>query len=214
MHRVSVVAVVACACLVAGVGCGGSWRAARVEPLEEGATAVRLQATIYEVRVAPDQVAKLDAARLAKRDLSKHPRELGQSKALYVVDQKVSLAGDRVMVGTQEPVVTNSRIMADGKTVNQVQYMDVGAVVEFKADRTGPRQLQVTSTIELEALTDSPVEPLPGVGSPVSRKATMSLKGPVELGKPTVLISGDASARDKDGNAVVYVARLVLGAGA
>ena len=41
----------------------------------------------------------------------------------------------------------------------------------------------------------------------------MSLKGSVELGKPSVLISGDASSRDKDGNAVVYVARLVLGAG-
>ena len=40
----------------------------------------------------------------------------------------------------------------------------------------------------------------------------MSLKGPVELGRPSVLIGADAPSRDKDGKAVVQVARLVLGA--
>jgi hypothetical protein len=80
------------------------------------------------------------------------------------------------------------------------------------ASRIGPAQLEVTSSIEVSAKTESPVEIGNGVASSVIRKGDMSLKGPVQLGKPTILISGDASSRDKNGNAVVYVARIVLGA--
>jgi hypothetical protein len=216
MHRLSVVALAACVSLAAVVGCAGPRAAqppaAAVQTRAETSHAVRLQASIYEVRVAPEKIAELDAARLATTDLSKLPPELGESRALYLIDQNVSLSGDRVMVGTEEPMVTGSRLTDRGQRLNTVQYNSVGAIVEFKAERIGPRQLQVTSTIEMSTKTDSPVEVSAGFASSVIRKTTMSLKGPVELGKPSVLISADAASRDKDGKAVVYVARLVLGA--
>ena len=222
MHRFSVVAVIGCVGLNAIVGCGGS----RAEPagageappavqaLDEHGNAVRLQAAIYEIRVPPEQIGQLDAARLAAMDLSKLPPELGESRALYLVDQKVSLSGDRVMLGTEEPRVINTRLTDRGQRMNTVEYKSLGAILEFKAERIGPRQLQVTSTIEMSTKTESGVEAAPGLSHDVIRKTTMSLKGPVELGKPTVLISADAASRDKDGKAVAYVARMVLGAGA
>ena len=107
-------------------------------------------------------------------------------------------------------MVTSSRVTDRGQKVNTVQY---NSVVVFKGERMGPRQLQVTSTVEMSTRTESPVQISEGVTSSVIRKTNMSLKGPVELGKPSVLISADASSRDKDGKAVVYVVRLVLGAG-
>ena len=220
MRRSSVIAVVACVSLNALAGCGGPREplaradaTPAVQALEEPSNAVRLQAAIYEIRVAPEQIGQLDAARLATADFSKLPPELGESRALYLVDQRVSLSGDRVMVGTDEPTVTSSRMTDRGQRMNTVQYNSVGAIVEFKAERTGPRQLQVTSTIEMSTKTESPVQMSEGITSSVIRKTTMSLKGPVELGKPSVLISADAASRDRDGKAVVYVARLVLGVG-
>jgi hypothetical protein len=216
MIRALSIAVVAFVCLVGVVGCASSSGQSKVavQALEEKASAVRLQATVFEMRLPPEKIGALDAMQLATMDLSKLPPEMGESRALYVVDQKVSLAGDRIMVGTQEPMVTNTRVTNTGQKINTVQYNSVGAIVEFKAERTGPRQLNVTSTIEVAAKTESSVEIGNGVNSSVIRKATLSLKGPVELGKPSVLISGDASSRDKDGKAVVYIARIVLGADA
>lgn len=206
-------ALLTTASLLATAGCGQMGPANNVQPLDEKATAVRLQATVYELRIPPEKIGELDAARLAKVDLANPPPEFGSSRALYVIDQKVSLAGDRVTVGTQEPMVTNTRMTDKGQRINTVQYSSVGAIVDFKAERAGPRLLQVNANIEVSAKTESGVEISPGVNSSVIRRATLSLKGPAELAKPTVLLSGDASSRDKDGKAVVYLARVVLTAG-
>ena len=187
---------------------------ARVQPLEEKSTAVRLQATIYEMKTTPEKLAELDAARLAAMDLSRLPADAGEARVLYRIDQNVSLAGDRVTVGSQEPMVTNTRMTDKGQRINSVQYNQVGALVDFKAVRTGPRQLEVTSKIELAVKNDSAVEIGPGVNSSIIRKATLSLNGSADLGKPIGLISGDASTRDKDGKAIVYFAKVVLGAAA
>jgi hypothetical protein len=219
MNRLSVLGTMLSLLLVAAVGCGGpSGRSAAVaargaQPrLEKTATAVRLQATIYEMRVPPERIAALDAAKLAKADFAKAPPDLGQPRALYRIDQRVNLSGDSIVVGTQEPMVTSTRVTDSGKKVSSVSYNSVGAIVDFKAERRGPRRLQVTSTIELSSRTESPVTISDGVTSPVIRKANMSMKGPVNLGEASVLVSADASSLDKDGKAVVYVVRLVVGA--
>lgn len=138
MHRFPGIALVACISLATIVGCAHSQppsqaqtmtaAAVPVQSLDEAASAVRLQATIHEVRVPPEKLGQLDAARLAKTDFSNHPSDLGSARALYVVDQKVSLAGDHLMVGSQEPMVTASRMTDRGQKVNTVQYNSLGAI--------------------------------------------------------------------------------------
>lgn len=214
MRRFTAITALAFVSLAVG-GCAGSSKPApAAQAADERNSAVRLQAAIYEVLVAPEQVGRLDAAKLATVDFAQFPAEIGQARALYLVDQQVSLAGDRVMAGTDEPMVTGSRVTDRGQRTNSVQYNSVGATIEFKAQRTGAQELQVTSTVEMSTKTDSPVEVAEGVSSPVIRKTAMSLKGPVQVGKPSVLISADAASRNKDGKAVVYIARMVLGADA
>ena len=215
MNRFRVLVAVLSVVLIGVIGCGGpSARpaAAQPQPLDQTPGAVRLQATIYEMRVPVEQIGALDAAQLAKADFTKPLPEFGDARALYRVDQSVSLSGDRIMVGTEEPTVTNTRLTDRGQKLNTVQYNSVGAIVTFKGERTGPRQLRVESTIEVAARTESPVQISNGIMSPVIRKANMSLKGPVQLGKTSVLISADAASLDKDAKAVVYVARLVVDA--
>lgn len=182
-----------------------------VAPLDETAGAVRLRATIYELRVPADAIDQLDAARLAEADFAEPLPGLGDPRALYRVDQTVSLAGDQIVVGAEEPTVTNTRVTDRGQTLSRIEYSSLGAIVAFNAERTGPRGLRVTCTIELSAKSDGPAANSGGMTHPVIRRANMSLKGPVELGETSVLISADASSLDKDGNAVVYVARLVVG---
>jgi hypothetical protein len=217
MNRFSVLVAVASVVFAGAIGC--SHQSERPvdttvshPALDETATAVRLQATIYELRVPPAAIGALDAAMLAKADFAKPLPDIGEARALYRVDQRVSLTGDRIMVGSDEPTVTNTRMTDRGQRINSVQYSSVGAIVEFKAERTGPRELRVTSTIEMSTRTESPVKIADTVSSPVTRKAMLSLKGPVEVDEPSVLISADAASLDKDGKAVVYVARLVVGA--
>ena len=216
MHRFTVLAALSSISAFAVVGCNSKPAEPpppAVQLLNESSTAVRLQATIYELRVPAERIGELDSAKLAKADFSHPLPDFGEARALYRVDQKVSLAGDRVIVGTDEPMVTSSRVTDRGQKVNTVQYNSVGAIVVFKGERMSPRQLEVTSTVEMSTRTESAVQISEGVTSSVIRRTNMSLKGPVELGKPSVLISADASSRDKDGKAIVYVARLVLGAG-
>jgi hypothetical protein len=199
------------ALLVAGCAKSSHPRVEAPQTLEETATAVRLQVTIYELRVLPAKIGELDAAKLATSDFSKPLPDFGEAKPLYRVDQKVSLSGDRVMMGKEEPMVTNTRTNDRGQRISAFQMANVGAIIEFKADRRGPSSLQVTSSIEMSAKSDSTTKASEGFTPATIRRVTMSLKGPVTLNEPSVLISADATSLDENQKAIVHVARLVVG---
>ena len=202
----------ACLCLGVVIGCQqgreppARFGAVPAAPLDEEAKSVRFQATIYEMRMPPERIGSLDAAQLAAVDFDAVPPSLGDPpKALYRIDQYVSLAWDRVVISSDEQSATDTGI-ADRKP------NPLGVSIDFRATRIGPRRLDVTSKVELSVKTDGGAAVAEGAPAAIIRKTTLGLKGPVELGWPSVLISADASARDKDGKAVVYVARIILGA--
>ena len=97
--------VIFVAAVAAFAGCGEA-RAQATTPsapaAAEAPATTRLQATLYEVRVAPESIATLDAARLAREaDFAKALDALGKKRILYAVDQKVNLAGDRLMTASK-----------------------------------------------------------------------------------------------------------------
>src|SRR5436309_96255 len=63
MHRFSMFAAILSLSLLVGCNAPGGQPAVAVKSLDEKATAVRLQAVVYELRVAPEQLASFDAAR-------------------------------------------------------------------------------------------------------------------------------------------------------
>ena len=65
--------------------------------------------------------------------------------------------------------------------------------------------------LELSDLTDSAVEIVPQMPARVVQKIVMAYNGPMKPGVPVVIVSADAVSPDAEGQAVAYVARIVLG---
>jgi len=206
--------IACCIALMAGVGVG-------CQPEARGARgpapvalrdlrSARFQATVYEVRLPGDRITGLDAKALAAAgDLRKTLEGLGVTKALYQIDQNVDLAESRITIGKDEPMVTATRKTQTGQVINAVRYQSVGAVFQISVKPTA-QGLHATVAVEVAALTESPSRIMENVPAMTIRNTTMGHDGPVELGRPVVMLSADASSRDADGNAIACVCRVVF----
>jgi hypothetical protein len=183
----------------------------------EGPTCT-LDATIYDVRIPVDQIGKLDVDALAKAAESADAFEkalaaLGTARPMYRANQSVRLAGDTITIGSEVPIVTNSRVTDKGQTVNTVQYASTGALFSIAGKAAGAAggggevdlNIQVSSSGDVSAAISDKVK------APLMRRATLSHKGPFEARKPFVVLSVDAGSADKDGKAVAYIGRVTLG---
>ena len=176
--------------------------------------ACALDATVYEVRVAADQIGRLDVEALADASetaemFEKALATLGATRPMYRANQSVRLSGDTITIGSEVPVVTNTRLTDKGQAINTVSYQATGArfTVAGKADAGSVNLdlgIEVSSAGEGVPVGDK-------AAAPVMRRATLSHKGPAEPREPFVLLSADAGAVDKDGKAVAYIARITLG---
>jgi len=174
----------------------------------------RFQATVYETRVPEKGISAFDAKSLAAKagtaaDLQKALAACGKTKVLYQVDQTVNLAEDRIHIGKREPFVTNTRRTDRGQTINTVQYEHVGVIFQVMGKPTDSG-LDATVRIEMSALTESGTKISETAKAVTVRTVELGHNGPVQLGKPVVLVSLDASSKDADGNAIAYVCRIVF----
>lgn len=177
---------------------------------------VRFQATIYEVRLKADRVAHLDAEHLAATagtgaDFEKTLADMGETRTLYRVDQAVNLVDDRIHIGKREPFVTGTRTTQAGGTINKVQYQEIGVIFQVSAKPTD-RGLAAKVEVEMSALTDSATPVAEKVPALSIHHVSLRHNGPVELGRPVVMASVDASTRDAQGGAIAYVCRIVFSA--
>ena len=180
--------------------------------------AVRFQATVYEVRVPPARLSELDAKALTAKGptaagFEKALAAIGPTKPLYQVDQPVNPAKDTVTITTRVPMITNTRVGEGGGRTNTVQYQNVGVIFKFGG---GPdtvlrgKVLDVKLAIEVATATGSIAEMGTGVKAVNIRNYSLTYTGPVELGRPFVCLSVDATSKDEDGNAVACVCRAVI----
>ena len=174
----------------------------------------RFQATVYETRVPEKGIGAFDSKLLAAKagtaaDLQKALTACGKTKVLYQVDQTVNLAEDRIHIGKREPFVTNTRRSERGPSINTVQYQQVGVIFQVAGTPTGTG-LDATVGFEMSALTESGTKISDKASAATVRSIALGHKGPIQLGKPVVLVSLDASSKDADGNAVAYVCRIVF----
>ena len=177
-------------------------------------TSARFQATVYETRVPEKGIDAFDAKSLAAKagtaaDLQKALAACGTTKVLYQVDQTVNLAEDRIHIGTREPFVRNTRRTERGPAISTVQYEHVGVIFAIKGKPTDSG-LDATVQVEMSALTDSAKKISENVNAATVRSVELGHNGPVQLGRPVVLVSLDASSKGADGNAIAYVCRIVL----
>ena len=214
MRRILAVVGVAALAAALAAGCQDGTRgpgALSPSDLRELKSA-RFEATIWETRLPAERLGKVDAKALESAgDVQKALEGLGATRALYKVDQVIDLARAQIKVGKSEPFVTNTRTTQTGGMINTVQYQEVGAIFQVSAKPTD-RGLEAKVEVEMSAVTDS--------GTPIADKVpavsihhvSLGHDGPVELGRPVVMASVDASTRDAQGAAVAYVCRIVFSA--
>jgi hypothetical protein len=183
--------------------------------LGEGPTCT-LDATIYDVRIPVDQIGKLDVDALTKSANSAEAFEktlaaLGAARPMYRATQSVRLSGDNITIGSEVPVVTNSRITDKGQTLNTISYQSTGAIITIAGKAAAPGGNDLDLGVQVSATSDGGATITDKVTVPVMRRASLSHKGPFQPQKPFVLLSIDANTADKDGKAVAYIARIILG---
>jgi len=203
-------------------GFGAVWAAVFVAGCAEppgGRSLAGFQVTVYEAKVPADRVGEIDAKALAARSgevggLQKALAKMGPTRVLYHASQPIGLDGDtRIMVGARKPFVRNTRLTEAGRTINTIQYEQVGAIFKVSCQpvaASGGRQVDMRMNAELSAMDQSRTEISPGVRAPVTREAEMSYNGRAEIGRPFVMLSVDSPSDEKDARCVAYVCRVVL----
>lgn len=193
-----------------GGGFGGSGPA-----LGEGPTCT-FDVTIYDVRLPVEQIGKLDVDALANASQTAEAFEkalaaLGTARPMYRVNQSVRLSGDTVNIGSEVPMVTNTRLTDKGQSINSVQYQNVGAIFRIAGQSEGGEGVDLDLSIEVSSSSDTGTAISDKVNAILMRRSTMSHKGPVKPKKPFVIVSVDANSVDKDGKAVACIGRITLG---
>ncbi len=177
----------------------------------------RFEAAVYELRVAEDQLASLDAQSLENKaasaqSLAQALSRLGQTRILYKVDQTVNLYGENILLGSSEPMVTGTRALESGKFVNSITYQQVGLRISIVSVLLPPNEnhkgMETQLSLQLSVLADSGVELAPDLKASRIRNVDLSHSENPRFGRPSVQLSvWPASGTNA---AMAYVVRYVF----
>jgi len=179
----------------------------------------QFQATIYEVQADPARLNDVDGRVLARQADSAEKlltalSQIGEARILYRFDQPVNVFSETLRLGTQEPMVTNSRTAANGAAINTIQYHDVGAIIQLSANRApaeakrkGPN---VKLSVEMAVLSNSDAEIVPGRKVSSIRQVSLNHSERLEFGHPRVMLAVSSTSTDTKQRPAMYVVRYVF----
>jgi beta-lactamase regulating signal transducer with metallopeptidase domain len=199
-----------------GGGNGFGVAARPAPPTPKDAPTCTFDATIYDVRIPADQIGRLDVDALSRAATSADAFEkalaaLGTTQPLYRANQSFRISGDNIEIGTEVPIITSTRVDANGKAINSISYQAMGANFAVSGNTSPTGALDLDLSIQLSAVSNGGAPMAGDVKAPLFRRATMSHKGPVQPRKSFVVVSVDASSVDAAGKAVAYVGRITIG---
>jgi beta-lactamase regulating signal transducer with metallopeptidase domain len=177
--------------------------------------AARFEATVYELEVPENRIADLDAVKLESsaatpQALATALGAFGTPKILYKVDQIVNLYGENISLGTQVPLITGALDDGSGKPRNLISYTSVGLVTRISAAPSNaikPPVPQVQLNFILSVLADSDVPISDTVNGKNIRSVQLSQSGTPTFGKPTVLVTVNATDANAKTRPVAYIVR-------
>lgn len=184
-----------------------------------GATAIRFEATLFELKLAPERIAALDTHQLAdagpkSEDFTKVLATFGKARVLYRFDDAVS-SGTQVdlVIGANRPFVRGRQTTKDGNSAASVEYQDVGVKLNVRCDAEwgGSDKTAITIGLEVSGIRDSALEMSKGIAAPIFYKLKESHFAITQAGQPVVFLLADASTPDADGQATAVVARVIVG---
>ena len=178
----------------------------------------RFEATVFEVQISNESihninVPSLEAKAGTPQALNKALDEYGKAKVLYKIDQVVNLFGENITLGTQEPVIANSRANISGGVINSVTYQQVGLIISISANRIPKKSddtdLCMQMNLELSAPFESSIEISPQMKATSTRNISLSHSEIPQYGKPLVLLNICVPGSEKE-SPVAYVVRYIF----
>jgi hypothetical protein len=175
----------------------------RVKSSSAGVVPVQFQATVYEVQGPLERLGGLGSAGLISQastpdTLLAALAQAGKARLLYRFGQPVSLYSTRITVGASEPVVTGTRTIAGGQSVNNISYQNVGFIVRLTAQAAPAAESKeppiVTAAIKLSVLAPGENEITPGTKEIEMRAVSLELSKALELNRPEVLVAISSNA--------------------
>jgi hypothetical protein len=177
----------------------------------------QFQATVYEVQATPDKVGTLDAKALAW--LAPMPEALlpvlsavGKTRILYRIDQPVNVYSERIAVMGSEPVVTGTRITANGQPINTTMRQNVGVIIRLSASvpPKGKGETLVTMAVQLSALAPTDVEIGAGQKSTAMRNMQIQHSELLEFNRPSVMVAVSSASAVEQATPIAYVIRYAF----
>jgi len=179
---------------------------------------VRFEAAVYRLALSVEDAVRIDAASLAQVaslvEFDEALRALGDAQVLYRVDQMVDLRQrERIRIAADLPYASSFSKIKDGQALRSVHRQNVGAEFDFSGDWVGAdrsERVHLSLGVKVSALESSQVAVGPDVTAPMFRTVDQRHCGPVQLGRPVVLLNLDGACTDNAGRAVAFVTRAVL----
>ena len=176
----------------------------------------RVQATFYELRLPESKVSArmMDELRSAA-DIEVRLASYGKAKVLYQMDQAVTMGEETTLkVSSRVPYVSQIYLDEhDRRTQHVGTAGSIGVSLDVLVERAaGPSgdEFYVQLEADLSAQTDSPAGMKENVDTQVEREVQLRYAGRVRRGRPILVMAVDTSTTDRQGQAVAYIARIVV----
>jgi len=178
----------------------------------------QFQMTVYEVEAATNRLPALDIKALERaatpEKLLSALNDAGSPKVLYRLDQPVNVFSDELMVRTNKPMVTATRMGRDGNPINSFTYHNMGVIVRFSAqappkgvEREGP-----DVAISFNLSTEAPSQTELGLGQIAMSFPVVSQEHnePLEMNHPRLILAMGSASVSEQAKPFVYIVRYQL----
>ncbi len=138
------------------------------------------------MRIPADQIGRLDVDALAQASgnaetFEKALAALGTAQPLYRADQSVRLSGDNIIIGTEMPFITNTRVGDKGQVMNTVQYQSIGASFSLAGSAGATGTIDLDLNIQVSSISDGGAVIAENVKVPCFAERRYHIRGPFSL---------------------------------
>ncbi len=179
---------------------------------EDSARTCTFDATVYEVRIPPGQISRLDMDALTKAAATPEAFEkalaaLGPARPLYRANQSTNFNEEQYLKITNETPYATPSATQPGDIA---AFNNTSASFDLIAKEGNAGTIMLQMAIKASILLDPP--PTAKVQTPVFRTTELQQQRSVTPGKPFIFVSADATSLDADGKAVAFITRVTLSA--
>jgi hypothetical protein len=185
-------------------------------PLKPADTTVRFDLTVLRVKASAAAMSKLSVSELERaaetvEGLRERIAEVGEAVVHYRLHQFVDLNSEaEIKMFARVPFVRTVSRGESGQVFTGVEYEDMGLKVSvMELDSANDAKARASFTVEMSAMSKSPVELGQGQYAPVFHVHKHHFDGAFEPGRPFILFHAEP-AHEEPEMSMAWITRVVL----